>query len=498
MSSLQDSVAGLMRGAVIVFLGTLVGRGLSLAGEVLIVRSLSPATFGAVALAYTVVLALSRIGQLGIPGAIPRLLSDETLDVTDDDLIRTGIGIALGSGVFLAVLVFLFSEQLASVMGTSRLVTLLVGFVPFLLVLPLSQVLVAVLRAKEYPLGAVLSRNVGARIGGLGLFGTFSYFGRPVEGAIAYWAATPLLTTLIAGPIVSRVASLRSLVPGLPSARTVRTVWSFSWPLAMSTGLVTLMSSVDVMMVGFFLGAERTGFYRSVHPLRLVTQFVLRSFGFLFLPLATQHYSRGNLLDLRSFYRIASKWVAMGTLPLVLVFALFPETVVRVVFGPEYLPAATVLSILTAGFFFTALAGPSGEMIKAVDRPRVEMYASGVGLTLNVVLNWVLIPEIGISGAAVATVVGYLATNAVVVVAVYRTVGTHPFTVNSLLPLSITAVVAVGIATVVRGPDLGLFSLVVIGGAIVLIEAIALVVTGSVDESDLQLIRRLRRNRGDD
>jgi O-antigen/teichoic acid export membrane protein len=55
---------------------------------------------------------------------------------------------------------------------------------------------------------------------------------------------------------------------------------------------------------------------------------ILESFRFLFLPIATEYYEAGELDDLRAFYTVSSKWIAAGTLPLVLVFGLFADQAV--------------------------------------------------------------------------------------------------------------------------------------------------------------------------
>jgi O-antigen/teichoic acid export membrane protein len=256
---------------------------------------------------------------------------------------------------------------------------------------------------------------------------------------------------------------------------------------------MTLISSVDILMVGFFLEPESVGFYRSVHPLRKITELVLRSFGFLFLPLATEYYSKGELGELRMFYRISTKWIALITLPFVLVFTLYSSDVVRVFLDPEYLSGASVLSILTAGLFFNALVGANGAMTKAINRPRIELYAASVGVGVNIVLNVLLIPVVGIVGAAIATVLGFAIYNIAEIIAIYYAVGVHPFSQDSILPLSITTVVGVTIAWMTEGMEFGLLTLIAIGIVFCVIQTVVVVITGSVSETDKKLFKRAKR-----
>jgi O-antigen/teichoic acid export membrane protein len=137
-------------------------------------------------------------------------------------------------------------------------------------------------------------------------------------------------------------------------------------------------------------------------------------------------------------------------------------------------------------------------MLKAINRPRVEMYAAGLGLAVNLLLNVLLIPVLGIVGAAVATVVGYVMFNLVEVVVIYRLVGTHPFSANSLQPLTVTALVGIGVALFVGKSRLGFLSLVGIGILLVVVQAGAVWGTRSFDETDRVLIEQTKRRLGFD
>jgi O-antigen/teichoic acid export membrane protein len=329
-----------------------------------------------------------------------------------------------------------------------------------------------------------LTKDIVPRSVAIVVFLGFAYVQRPFDGAIAYWLVVPLTTAALALLFLSRNLPADTFRARLPDVDVARELWSFSWPLAVGTSLILLMSNLDVLMIGYFLQSDDVGFYRSVQPLRQITQFVLQSFVFLFLPLATSFYSRGDFDQLRTLYTTASKWVAVLTLPFVLVFSLFSEDVVRVFFGVEYLPSAPALSILTAGLFFNALVGPNGAMIKALDQSKLEMYAAGVGVVVNIVLNVVLIPQFGIVGAAVATVVGYVAFNIVEVSAIYWVSGAHPFSLNTLKPLVLTTVVGIGLARITSALSLNLPALIGIGILLLIVQAGAIVATRSLDEAD--------------
>ena len=485
MTSLSDALTGLAKSAVIIFFGTVIGRVSALLGQIVIVRSLSPSSFGTIALAYTGILTISQFGLLGIPEGITRIISAEDPNYKQHDILKSGYLIAFGSSIILASIIYILRPRLADLVRNTDITLLITLFLPIILILPISRVSTAALRAQQRSLQVTVTENVVPQFVAVAVFLGFNSFQRPFSGAVAYWLVIPLTSALLALVFLSRNSLTDNFRFCLPKISAVYKLWSFSWPLAVGASLILLMSNLDVLMIGYFLDSEDVGFYRSVQPLRQVTQFVLQSFLFLFLPLATTFYSNNNLEKLRTLYTATSKWAAVLTLPPVLVFSLFAQDVVRVFFGVEYLPGAPALSILTAGLFFNVLVGPNGAMIQALDRPRLEMYAATAALAVNILLNIYLIPLFGIVGAASATVIGYIIFNLLEVSAIYSVSDANPFSLNTLKPLTITTVVGIAIARFTSSFTLNLPALIGIGLLLLVVQAGAITATRSVGEADI-------------
>jgi O-antigen/teichoic acid export membrane protein len=92
--------------------------------------------------------------------------------------------------------------------------------------------------------------------------------------------------------------------------------------------------------------------------------------------------------------------VALGALALTLVAA---EPIVELLYGPDYVSGATVLTILVAAFIPICIGNVAGNMVVAMNLQRRYIWFAGFGLALNVPLNLVLIPEYGIEAAAWVT-----------------------------------------------------------------------------------------------
>jgi len=89
--------------------------------------------------------------------------------------------------------------------------------------------------------------------------------------------------------------------------------------------------------------------------------------------------------------------VALGGLALTIVAA---EPIVELLYGPDYVSGATVLTILVAAFIPICIGNVAGNMVIAMNLQRRYIWFAALGLGLNVPLNIVLIPEFGIEAAA--------------------------------------------------------------------------------------------------
>jgi O-antigen/teichoic acid export membrane protein len=92
--------------------------------------------------------------------------------------------------------------------------------------------------------------------------------------------------------------------------------------------------------------------------------------------------------------------VALGGLALTIVAA---EPIVELLYGPDYVSGATVLTILVAAFIPICIGNVAGNMVVAMNLQRRYIWFAAFGLLLNVPLNLVLIPEYGIEAAAWVT-----------------------------------------------------------------------------------------------
>lgn len=487
MVSLSESLSSIAASAVVLIVGTFLGSGLALIAEIVLARQLGPALFGKVGLAYATVVVVSSILILGIDDGVTRLWSAEDKETKRGLIFLSGISIVLVSGIVGLFLMSVFIILPISPLGPET-TNIFILLTPYLILHPVSKVILAVLRGEERSYWAVTSKSIIPRIVGLLILVSLLWGGVKAEAAVIYWLLVPA-ATIISGCFYLRKLDLTGLEYSI-SESTVRRLWKFSWPLAFSSIIFMLLSQLDIFMIAYFLQPGDVGNYRSIQPFREVTILILSSFNFLFLPLATKYYEKRQLDNLDSLFKATTKWSVFLALPIVTTFIFSAEQIVGILLGVEYTKAAAPLAVLSGGMFIRALVGPNGQVVRAINKTRIELISGGVGLIGNFTLNWILIPMYGLVGAALGTVCGYAIYNIVELYLIYVEVGVTPINRNALVPMIVTAPF-VWVLTVVISPEYALAKIGVPFTTTLTILPMIILLTRSVDDTDVMMVESL-------
>ena len=221
----------------------------------------------------------------------------------------------------------------------------------------------------------------------------------------------PMLITGIIGFFVMIVLLKR--VSGVSNDQIIKakfhsSLLKFSYPLMFVTILQTFMHWMDILMLGYFTDATTVGLYHPAARTAGLLQALLLSFLSIYAPMMAQFYSEGDRNKMVDTYKLVSRWLLMCAIPISAVFIIFPGKVL-LLFGPEYLPSAKILVILTWATFIQAIFGAAGPTLSMSGHTKLVLWNTIGAFLLNFGLNIFLIPKYGIIGAAIATLISLTA-----------------------------------------------------------------------------------------
>lgn len=495
--TLQDDIRRLGRGASIALLGRIGGRGLHLVGQVMLARLLGPAEFGLFALGWTLVHMGSAIAHLGLDQGVVRYGAE--FWQKDDDrfraVLRQSLGLTALFGVTVALILFVTASWLAvDVFQKPDLETVFRWFALALGFATILQVSAAATRVSQRMQFSVLAEDVappavlllvaGILVGlaGLGLTGATL---AAVAGFVAGTGLVFLFLRRLYGwtPRAARFASF-------PTKELLR----FSL-LAWLAGIFTMLTlRVDRLLVGYFLPASEVGVYQAASQAAMLSAIILTGFNAIFAPMIARLYHSGELERLSELFKVSTKWGLYVSLPLFLVLTVAPDELMKAVFGEAYAEGAVPMLIMAGAQLFNAATGAVGFMLIMTGHPRRWMVLSAGSLLLNVVFGLVLIPRLGIVGAAIAVGCAVVLLYGGGLVEVRRLLGFWPYDTRYVKGV-LTALITFAVLFIVKDMLAAwerVFLLTVLVSISAICFAVGLVILG-VDEEDRALLRMLRR-----
>ncbi|MEJ2212168.1 MAG: polysaccharide biosynthesis C-terminal domain-containing protein [Anaerolineae bacterium] len=130
---------------------------------------------------------------------------------------------------------------------------------------------------------------------------------------------------------------------------------------------------------------------------------VIRAMNLSFTPMIADLYHRQEMGRLESLFRISTKWGLYLSMPVFLTICFAPQELLYVVFGAEYASGGLPLVILAIGQLINVGTGAVGMLLIMTGRQNRWLALSAVALLASIALHLLLIPRLGLSGAALST-----------------------------------------------------------------------------------------------
>jgi O-antigen/teichoic acid export membrane protein len=424
----EDLSALLSSASLMLFVGSL-GSVSRLLERVVMGRLLdSPGAFGEVQIAFSIMTVSATIATLGFKEGIPRFMTrfESASDARGAWVTGTSLSVALT--VLVTIALFLNVERLAArffeASTPPELLLVFIATLPFYVGL---EIVVAGIRGRENTIYRTYSRDLIYNVLRLALIIVLLLAGYGVVAAGFSYFVSALVAFAVALWLFNRLFPIR----GAFETRT-REMLVFSFPLVLSSMVSILLAQIDTLMIANFLPSREAGIYNAAWPLARAVGVIVSSFGFLFLPLMSRLDAGGQYEEINRMYKLTSKWVFVVTFPALLCLVVFADDLL-LVFGPAYTSGAAALAILALGSFTSAAFGRCQDALSAFGYTRYIFAVNAIAGVLNVVLNAVLItgygaaPDLGITGAALATASSTVTLNGSALAVLWQKSGVNPF-----------------------------------------------------------------------
>jgi len=199
--------------------------------------------------------------------------------------------------------------------------------------------------------------------------------------------------------------------------KITKTMFRFGIPVLLTAIGAKVIARIDTLMLTYFTTLDQVGIYNVVLPTALVFLFFGDSIATVVFPMISELWAKKDIKKLREWLRMLYKYSFVITTPILLAVFAFSDLFIKIFFGDAYVGGARALQILLIGILFFILAKLNNSTLTGIGKPVTVTKIILFVALVNFIANWVLIPKLGIEGAAFATTFSYLV---VLVLSVYN------------------------------------------------------------------------------
>lgn len=411
-----------------VFAMRVVNAVLALVTQVLLARWMGAFEFGIYVYVWTWVLMIGALSDLGLSTAARRFIPEYTELKAFDRLrgflngsrwlsfaIATGIGAA--GALIVAVLDPWLDQYVVIPLYLACAIVPIYGLV---------QTQAGIAQSYDWPNLALMPFYIIRQLALAAVMGAAYMLGAPTDAVTVMIVAIVTTWAVTIGQMVVLNRRLKQKVEPGPKLYEPKIWLATSLPIFVVEGFYLLLTYVDILLLQHFRSPEEVAHYYAAARLLAIVAFVYFAIAGATTHKFTQYHVSGDKERLASFFAETIKWTFWPSL-LVCAFILAFGRPLLALFGENFTAAYDVMFILAIGMMARAAVGPAERLLNMLGERRQCASVYAIAFVINLVVGVILIPLIGIEGAAVSTSVALVAESIMLYRLAKRRLGFHVF-----------------------------------------------------------------------
>jgi hypothetical protein len=230
-------------------------------------------------------------------------------------------------------------------------------------------------------------------------------------------------------------AERKAAVTGGPAATPWREFWVFTAPRAMQSIVQIALQRLGIVLVSAILGPAQAAVYAAVTRFLVFGQLGSQAITAAVQPQIGALMVKKDHEGAQHIYQVSTCWLVLLCWPVYLMLAVFSRQI-PLVFGHGYDSGAAVLVVLAAAMLFATGSGMVDAVLAMAGKTTWTLGNASLALVVNVGLSLLLLPHLGILGAAVAWAIGIVANNVLPLTQLAVSMRLHPFGRGTLLAMA--------------------------------------------------------------
>ncbi|MBK7681349.1 MAG: flippase [Bacteroidetes bacterium] len=387
-----------------------------------VARMLGPTALGSFTLSFTVLQLLAILGLLGLDNLLTRKVAAAKAADRPEDIksaFITSIKITAISAVLLSIFLFIAAEYLANTVFhkpqlATHLKVMCFALAPFVFI----NIHAAAFRGMKNMIGFTLHKAI-IPLFNVGFIFIGYYSALNISPTLGYMISCMLVMILyvIAWNKYSRLKTVEVI-----ETTSMKEMALESLPMMITGSIFFILNWIDNLVIGIFRTELEVGLYDTAFKIASASAIILMAINAIQGPTFAEYHSKNDLSKLRESIFSSTKMLFYATLPFTILIIIFPEWILSF-FGKEFEQASTALIILSIGNFFSSITGSVGILLQMTGHQKPYNTIILFAAFTSIILNIILVPRIGITGAAIASAAAKIIQNFAGSLYVYKKFG---------------------------------------------------------------------------
>lgn len=498
----EDSLQNILKGSTIVFFGIVFSMILNFLIRITLVRFTTQDQYGIYTLAITVTGMITGLAMLGMDEGSSRYIayflgkSDESRVMKT---IYTSVKIVLLSGVSFTILSFLFSDTISINLfhspGMAGILKIVLLTIPFAVMI---GIMTSIMRGFNLPMVKVLFNDILRPLLYLAFLALIFLFNMQYNMIIYAYLFSFALTLGVFVFYIYRLYSKKYSLPGHVDNSVTRDLLQFSIPLLSVNMLLMMMSQATTLILGFYKTPDIVGEFDITLMMASLMLVIVNSIGYIYTPIVSRLFGKENIDELKRSYITTTKWGYLCTLPLFFMFLLFPQAIIDLLFGARYESIVLVLPIMVLGYVINPLTGPNYHTLISIGKTKYIIQSFLVNAILNLTFSLILIPPLGILGAAISVTLSAGIANVLLSMRLYQVLKIHPLTRSYISSICVSfGLIAMTYFTIkYLGIPSSLLISIVCLAAFIIAYLVIMILLKAVDNEDIMILKEIEKKIG--
>ena len=345
---------------------------------------------------------ISPLALMGLSMGFVRFLSSETETKIIKEAVYSILFFVTVSGLLASLLLYIFAEPLATFGFKDPEATYFIQAGSFLILLNVIES-VSLIYFRVF-------RQI-KRFSYLTLFETFAKLFfilvllKMGYGLLGVIAATLLVQGLIF--LISLLTIISQIGFVIPRFTYMKDYLQFSLPLTPTALIRWVTESSDRYLVTYFLGLGSVGVYSAACSIGNLIQLLVSPLQLILLPEISKLFDENKIDKVRTYMSHSLRYFLLITIPAVFGISALAKPLLGVFTTQDFLSGWFVIPIIAFSGLLAGIFQIFVNIMFLVKETKSITYINIVAAASNVLLNLLLIPSIGIGGAALSTLISY-------------------------------------------------------------------------------------------